>query len=142
MTATGLYEQIKNDCGYLKLDRRQGLALSSLPLLPWWRVNHRRHKLRGRFLAQLPGLAAPAEQLLWRQTVTPCDHRHDRSRLQCLRQDPGLVVCRPMTPTTGPGDDLDPLDLTLRLKRRFKSRHKPIPNLDTGSLPLQITTYP
>ena len=59
--------------------------------------------------------------------MSACNHRHRCSRLQRLLDDPRLVVYRPTTAPAGTGDHLDATDLVLKLKRRFKSRHKPIP---------------
>lgn len=72
-------------------------------------------------------VAAPGEHLLWCQPMSARNHRHRCSWLQRLLDDPRLVVHRPTTTPAGTGDHLDATDLVLKLKRRFKSRHKPIP---------------
>jgi hypothetical protein len=79
------------------------------------------------FLAPLARFAAPSEPLLGRQPMSARNHRHRCSRLQRLLDDPRLVVQCPTTTSAGTGDHLDAPDRPLRLKRRFKSRHKPIP---------------
>jgi hypothetical protein len=77
--------------------------------------------------APLARFASPTEQLLRRQPMAACNHRHRCSRLQRLLNDPRLVIHRPTTTSAGTSDHFDAPDLALRLKRRFKSRHKPIP---------------
>ena len=104
-------------------------------------LHHCRDEARPRVfvrLAPLARFASPTEQLLWCQPMAARNHRHRRSRLQRLRNDPRLVVHRPTTPAAGAGDHLDAPDLALRLKRRFKSRHKPIPILTPGSAPSHL----
>ncbi len=67
-------------------------------------------------------------------------HRHHCSRLQRLRHDPSFIVYRPTATSHRDRDDFDAPDLPLRLKRRFRSRHKPIPILTPGSAQSHITS--
>ncbi len=94
-------------------------------------LDHRRHEPRRTgivaVLRRSTGGAPPAEQLLRRQPVTPGDLRHHRTRRQRLLDDPRLVVHRPAPTAADPVDDLHPPHRPRRLKRRVKSRHKPIP---------------
>src|SRR5690606_9423301 len=63
---------------------------------------------------------------LWPQAMPARHLGHNRARHQRLRHDPSLVVERPTPPPAGPVDHLKAMNLPLRLKRKVKSRHKPI----------------
>ena len=60
--------------------------------------------------------------------MPPRDRRHVRPRLERLGHDPRLGLNGPTAPAAGTRDHLEPPDLhRLRLKRKVKRRHKPIP---------------
>src|SRR5690606_32207940 len=67
---------------------------------------------------------------------------HNRAWHQRLRDDPRLVVERPEPPTAGPVDHLKAMNLPFRLKRKVKSRHKPISDPKTESEISQISCHP
>lgn len=87
-------------------------------------------------------LRAAGEHLLRPETITPGDLGYDCVRLQRLRDDPRLVIQRPVTPAASTVDHLETPRLPLRLKRKVKSRHKPISDPNTGSATSQIAITP
>jgi hypothetical protein len=104
-------------------------------------LHHCRDEARPRSFARhapLARFAAPGKQLLRRQPMPARNHRHRCSRLQRLLNDPRLVIHRPTTTPADTGDHLDAPDKPIRLKRRVKSRHKPIPILTPGSAPSHL----
>lgn len=63
-------------------------------------------------------------------------------RFQRLRDDPRLVIHRPVTPAASAVDHLKTPRLPLRVKHKVKSRHKPISDPNTGSATSQIAITP
>ncbi|MGX7877108.1 hypothetical protein ACVDG5_034700 [Mesorhizobium sp. ORM6] len=80
--------------------------------------------------------------LLRPKAIPTGDLGNDCVGLQRLRDDPRLVIHRPMTPTASTVDHLETPKLPLRVKRKVKSRHKPISDPNTGSATSQIATAP
>lgn len=86
--------------------------------------------------------AAPGEDLLRPKAIPTGDLGNDCARLQRRRDDPRLIIHRPVTPTAGTVDHLETPKLPLRVKRKVKSRHKPISDPNTGSATSQIAITP
>lgn len=95
-----------------------------------------------RDLLGLVARAAPGEDLLRPKALPTGDLGNDCVRPQRLRDDPRLVIHRPMTPTAGTIDHLETPKMPLRVKRKVKSRHKPISDPNTASATSQIATTP
>ena len=102
--------------------------------------NHRResHAARGGALATDSSplrIASPAEQLLRRQTMSPCDSRDFVPDLIALCENLRLLLRRPRAPSARSGEDLKPTNrLTLRFVQKLRVRHvsNPLPTQTTS----------
>lgn len=86
--------------------------------------------------------AAPGEDLLRPEAIPAGDLGNDCVRLQRLRDDPCFVIHRLLTPTASTVNHLKTSRLTLRVKRKVKSRHKPISDPNAEPATSQIATTP
>jgi hypothetical protein len=80
-------------------------------------------------------IAPPAEQLLRRQTISPCDSRDFVPALIALCENRRLLLRRPRAPSARSGEDLKPSNrLTLRLVQKLSVRHvsNPLPTQTTS----------
>ena len=130
------------------LDDRLLLPWSSQPLRCGFgcrRRHNRRHKGRRTLLHRRSLFArfpAPSEDLLRPQAIAAGDLGNDCVRLQRLRDDPRFVIHRPLTPAASTVDYLETSRLPLRVKRKVKSRHKPISDPNAEPATSQIATTP
>jgi hypothetical protein len=126
----------------IELDRCHGRGLLPVPSMRRCQLHHSRDEARPASSLASLRLRASRRQPNNCCGVSPCrrNHQHRCSRLQRLLNHPRLVMHRPTTTAAGTGDHLDAPDRPLRLKRRFKSRHKPIPILTPGSAPSHLAT--
>src|SRR3984957_6425304 len=102
--------------------------------------NHRResHAARGGALTTDSSplrIAPPAEQLLRRQTMSPCDSPDFVPALIAPCENRRLLLRRPRAPSARSGEDLKPSNrLTLRLVQKLSVRHvsNPLPTQTTS----------